>query len=341
MRADRTRGGPDRVSWLDTHLRAVWTAVAMLVAISALAFGTVRVTASPRLCSSCHEMRPKVDAWRTSGHAQVGCPSCHQTPRPWYQFPQTLAERGQLLSRDVRAHFGGVREFAATSATTSSVIPDSTCLHCHDPVREVTMRYGTLIDHNEHAERNGSCVSCHLWTAHPRPGSEKPLLLMEQCFSCHGNPRSPDASADCGVCHPPSFDKRPVSHAAAQWNKAEHGATATRDRQQCVMCHKDEYCRDCHGLEMPHPAGWEKGKTGHGPLGTRDHRVCDTCHPKSPDFCSMCHHEGYEPRHGPWIDQHPLLVERRGTAFCMECHVPTHCVDCHTVRVKTIESWNR
>lgn len=336
-RAPDERRARDR---MHAVIRAAWITAAVLVGILALGYGAALVTASPKLCASCHEMRPKVDTWQTSAHNQAGCPSCHEDPRPWYGFPATLAGRATTLARDVRAHFSGEATISPTpSADATASVPDYRCYGCHDPAREVTMRYGTLIDHEEHAQRNRSCLSCHLWTAHPDPEAEKPLLLMKQCFTCHGRSGAAEAPGTCDVCHPPSFEKRPVSHAASSWKEADHGASAKSDRRQCVMCHEEDYCRDCHGLDMPHPAKWEEGKTGHGVLGQKEPRVCDTCHPASPDFCSMCHHQGYEPLKGPWIEQHPLLVEKRGAAFCMDCHDPRHCVDCHTIRGATIGTW--
>lgn len=312
-------------------LRAAWIAVAVIAAIGALGAGLAYVTASPAVCAACHDMRPKVETWRTSAHNQVGCPACHEDPRRWYEFPQTLAVRSVMLGRDVKAHLAGAEATAAVPYDAASAIPDYRCDACHDPSREVTMRYGTLIDHKEHAKRNRSCVSCHLWTAHPDPEVERPLLMMEMCFGCHGRAADADAPGTCDVCHPPTFEERPESHAPSDW-KDVHGKDANKVGQpQCLMCHDDTYCLDCHGVEMPHPAGWEAGATGHGPIAIEGRDVCARCHEQGLDFCSMCHHEGYDPTKGPWAKQHPDTADERGTAFCLtECHAPTYCVYCHT-----------
>lgn len=309
-----------------------WAIALAIVGISvvALGLGLVKVTESPALCAACHEMEPKVEAWRTSGHTKVGCPACHEQQRPWHQFPATLARRSGMLARDLRAHFSDTIKATPASTRERAVVSDSKCLGCHDLSRRISMRYGTLIDHAEHAKRNGSCVSCHLWTAHPDPEAEKPLLMMERCFTCHGTSPKAKAPGTCGTCHPASFSLSPQSHNSDGW-RSEHGKAALTKRQPCSMCHEKDFCTSCHGLEMPHPQGWAKGKTGHAPVVAKVGRqACVQCHRESPDFCTMCHHEGYEPQRGPWIDQHPRSVSRRGASFCMDCHTPLYCVTCHT-----------
>jgi nitrate/TMAO reductase-like tetraheme cytochrome c subunit len=314
---------------LHAVLRVAWIALATLAAIVALGVAIDRVSASPELCAACHEMKPAVAAWKTSSHTRVACAACHETPRPWYQLPVTLWHRGAMLGRDLGAHISGSAESTAAATKTHITIPDDTCLACHDPDREVTMRYGTLIDHTEHAARNKSCVSCHLWTAHPGPDAERPLLLMRQCFACHGRTAGSKAPGTCDVCHPTSFDKRPATHGLSTW-ATTHGKPAKADRPQCLMCHEEAACRTCHGVEMPHPSGWTDGATGHSRVADEGRQTCAKCHAGGLAFCSMCHHEGYDARTGPWVAQHPSAVEKRGAASCIECHGPLYCVKCHT-----------
>lgn len=301
----------------------VWAAaiVVAILAASAVAFGVA--TSSPRVCSSCHEMRPAVATWRVSPHAQVACYSCHATPRPWYQWPQSLLDRGALLRRDVSAHMGG-----SSDAKISSAVPDSNCLHCHDPARVGTSRFGVVMDHKKHAERNKSCVSCHRWTGHTPVTGNIDTLLMKQCFKCHGQAKTAKAPGTCSLCHIKGVDLHPVSHKSGDWLK-RHGKVATADRQQCVMCHEASFCQNCHGVEMPHPTGWAKGKSNHAVVARKDRSVCEKCHVGKTALCTMCHHRGFEPTKGPWLTQHFRMVEETGSAFCMQCHQATFCVDCH------------
>jgi hypothetical protein len=302
--------------------------VALVLVVAVVAFDLV--TASPRLCSSCHEMRPRVASWRQSAHVGVTCWECHQTPRPWYAYPLTLADRTRILARDVRAH-SSWDTTAAVDGPVAGVPPvgDEVCLQCHEPNRKATSGFRIKINHVEHAKRNGSCVSCHVRTAHPLESRGTPLTLMSQCFTCHGTPEKPEASAACILCHPAGYELEPQSHKAQAWLPERHGPTARSDRSQCEMCHEQKFCDDCHGLEMPHPDEWAQGESGHASVAESNRTVCARCHTEKPDLCSMCHHKAYDPRRGTWVQQHYIEVQTGGAAYCLECHAPSYCVNCH------------
>jgi hypothetical protein len=314
----------------------MWIAIAVVVVAVWALVGGVYMSGSSVVCNACHEMRPAVATWRTSAHAQVECPACHQSPRPASRFPEMLAERASLMQRDFGAHFSGDTSIAPiASMTTTSTISDETCLHCHDLSREVTVRSDVIIKHAEHAKRNKSCVSCHLWTAHPVPETERPLLLMARCFTCHGRTADAKAPGTCETCHSGEFEARPESHRSASW-RTKHGKASQTKAQPCDMCHEPSFCTNCHGLQMPHPADWVKGKPGHSTVGAANRQVCAQCHTEKPDLCSMCHHKDQQPANGPWVDQHPEMVRKRGASFCFECHKDVFCYDCHTKRRKNV-----
>lgn len=307
----------------------------------ALAIGTAIVvvlgaavdigTASPQLCMSCHEMELRAHSWDESAHRVVACVKCHQEPTAWYEVPTRLGDRFALLSRDIKAHYSGDFEDVSIDMASpgASPIPDSVCLQCHDPNRKATSGYRILIDHVEHAKRNGECVSCHVRTAHPEETRGGPLTLMGQCYTCHGTAEQPEASAECGTCHPAGYELFPTSHTAASWAR-DHGVTSEADKRLCLMCHTETYCNDCHGMPMPHPARWDEGEAGHAPLATSDPVSCQRCHDGGPELCTMCHHSSYEPVKGTWVEQHNVEVRDEGTAYCFRCHGPTYCSYCHT-----------
>jgi cytochrome c-type protein NapC/trimethylamine-N-oxide reductase cytochrome c-type subunit TorC len=305
--------------------------LAAVLGFVAITVGFAYAAASPALCATCHEMQPKVEAWEVSGHAKVGCVSCHETPRSWTQFPQTLGERASLLARDIGLHLTRSTADADTPHDgMQSDIPDSTCERCHHPAREVSMRYGTLIDHEDHAERNDSCVSCHLWTAHPDPGIDRALLTMSQCFSCHGHTAEAEAPGTCDTCHPDDFELKPASHEPELDWASGHGQPSIDGNQDCEMCHEAETCTDCHGVAMPHPEEWTEGDSLHVAVAQQDDEVCVACHEPAEEFCAPCHHKGYDSVEGAWLDVHQDSVRERGAGGCFDCHEPTHCVTCHT-----------
>lgn len=310
--------------------KAVRTTAIIVLGVLALAVAFDVGTASPRLCASCHEMQLRASSWAESGHVTVACVKCHQPPTAWHALPRRVIDRGRRLARDVVAHFSG--EFDdPVDAPSADTFPmsDEVCLQCHDPGRKATSGFRILIDHVEHAKRNGSCVSCHVRTAHPIETRGRAMSLMTQCFTCHGTAEQPAASAECSTCHPAGYELVPASHQQASWARG-HGDTSVADPKQCTMCHERPFCDDCHGLAMPHPEGWAAGPQGHAVLAQQDPAVCERCHGRLPDLCTMCHHTSYDPMQGTWIDQHDLEVEQEGSAYCERCHKPAYCSFCHT-----------
>jgi hypothetical protein len=286
-------------------------------------------TASPSLCTSCHELQGRSHAWNRSAHRTVACVKCHLPARAWYAAPVRVADRLGLLQRDWRAHLAADAPKAVEARSPGTPpIRDGICLQCHDPDRKATSGFRIKIDHAAHARRNGSCVSCHVRTAHPLAARSNAMSLMTQCFTCHGLQARAKAPGECGVCHPAGYALKPASHKAASW-RPRHGRVMAADPAQCEMCHRQQFCTKCHGLVMPHPAGWERGKTGHGPAAKVNRNLCRNCHEGGPDVCTMCHHSGFRPGEGTWVKQHFRQVSTDGMVRCLDCHSPLFCSDCH------------
>jgi nitrate/TMAO reductase-like tetraheme cytochrome c subunit len=311
-----------------TRARIVFAVLGVVVIL--LVIGGI-ASSSPALCGSCHEMESHYETWAVSAHSGVKCVSCHETPREWYGQPLRAVERVRRLARDTWDHlagrFGGLDEPSAVGQV--SPIADEVCLQCHSPNRKATSGFRILIDHAAHAERTGSCVACHVYTAHPDPVLGRPLSLMVRCYQCHGTAEQPEASDDCATCHPSDFDLRPASHLEDPWMR-DHGFSAANNREVCTMCHEQSYCDGCHVVEMPHPEGWLEGPRGHGEAAaTLDREVCYRCHAKEPDSCAACHHESYDPAKGTWLEQHYDEARTAGVVTCLECHEPLSCSRCH------------
>lgn len=321
---------------MDSRLVRYRAVAIIALAMVALLLVIDQVTSAPAVCGSCHSMESRHDSWSRSPHAQVKCVTCHVDPEPWYAHPVEVSKRGLLLGRDVYLHVASASGSPESQpGVVHEPIADEVCLQCHDVNRKATSGFRILIDHPEHARRNGSCVSCHVLTAHPVPTRGAAMTLMTQCFTCHGTAEQPEASADCGTCHPADYELEPGSHKQAKWAKS-HGRVSEQDPAQCGMCHQQSFCDDCHGLPMPHPAGFAQGgaEEGHAPLGKTNRALCANCHEDKPDLCSMCHHKAMDPAQGEWVKQHYGSVEKQGVAYCFECHAPTYCVRCHVGRLE-------
>lgn len=308
--------------------RLVVLAIAVVGVFGALV-GFDTLASSPQLCASCHEIAPRTHTWGESAHRTVACVKCHQPVREWYQLPHRVADRTALLWRDARKHFaGGYQDPVEARSAGTDPVADEICLQCHDPNRKATSGLRIRIEHAEHAKRNGSCVSCHVRTAHPLATRGKALSLMAQCFTCHGVGSSAKAPGRCELCHPSGYALSPASHEQKKW-RGTHGDVSAADPRQCRMCHRTDFCRSCHGLDMPHPDRWAQGRTGHGKVASVNRSLCSRCHDGGPDMCTMCHHDRYQPAKGTWVKQHFAQVREEGLTKCLDCHSPLFCSDCH------------
>lgn len=173
------------------------------------------------------------------------------------------------------------------------------------------------------------------------------------------------APGECEACHTPGFDLKPANHdepgfyeafgesgghaelanedyaayTAAREGLDEPHTDAPMEEQllhlppvaavgYCQTCHNErEFCDGCHGVQMPHPEGFEED---HGEDGKTRPEVCENCHASQPgaDFCNDCHHGEIDPAR-TWIQQHMDPVRESGAQACFDCHAPTYCAECH------------
>ena len=234
-------------------------------------------------------MSPRTQTWTHSAHAVVACVKCHQTPTPWYALPQRLVGRGELLARERDARDRRLRGPRRLAGVRSDPVQDEVCLQCHDVNRKATSGFRIIIDHAEHAKRNGSCVSCHVRTAHPVDTRGTAISLMSQCFTCHGTAEKPKASASAGSATPPTTSCSP-NRTRPPRGSSGHGKAAKADPKQCGMCHAKAFCDDCHGVQMPHPKGWATGATGHAATAQLNRAPLRALPWRRLDMCTMCHH---------------------------------------------------
>lgn len=191
-------------------------------------------------------------------------------------------------------------------------------------------------------------------------------MSMDACFRCHGLQEGAKATGKCSACHPADFNLVPASHTAPNWYQAlgdskGHAAAYSEEASRvvaaqtriaglkpvktegklkpgyeqtvntCYTCHQKQFCTDCHGVEMPHPADFA---TNHAKAGTQNPAVCANCHARSSveaqgtNFCSACHHPSGSPDRS-WLAQHFEAVRATGAQPCFDCHNPRYCSACH------------
>lgn len=172
------------------------------------------------------------------------------------------------------------------------------------------------------------CAACHVANTHEPDRTNRPTMVT--CFQCHSLERGARAPGDCALCHPKDLNPEPRSHLAADWVSARHPDAALANTFDCATCHEQSFCRSCHGLELPHPSGFDERP--HAELFFEDPALCDRCHPRAPlierDACDRCHHP-QGPESSTWIAWHPQVVRNRGAATCFQCHADQTCRICH------------
>jgi hypothetical protein len=91
------------------------------------------------------------------------------------------------------------------------------------------------------------------------------------------------------------------------------------------MCHQQTFCKNCHGIDLPHQIDMREK---HAELGNQNPNLCRKCH-KGQDFCNSCHHYGFNGPAGSWLSYHIVATNQKGMQSCLECHKPTYCANCH------------
>jgi len=153
---------------------ALWMLLGILTGFplfSLLYFTMVR-TSTPGFCSTCHEIQPAYDTWKTSTHVNnskgfvADCMDCHlPAPQDTYDFFFTKTLHG---IKDVAAHFTLEtydRDKNRKAATDS--MKNAQCQKCHRNLLYISRKRGAMLAHRS--------------VLYPMPGYEK------RCMDCHEN----------------------------------------------------------------------------------------------------------------------------------------------------------
>lgn len=349
-----------------TRVRFILILLVVQLLVVFLSLGTITITSQPNFCNICHEMRADVQAWKSSAHAEVTCYSCHSEggilaflghkvsnlKEPYYHLTNKF-------EKPINADGKYAREMS-----------NEPCKRCHTLNRKVTPSKILIIDHQKHEEKKITCVTCHNRVGHPNMrgylgekapeeakaiqvsldlGEEQSVAIesipyedhmkMRFCMACHTGEKG-KGPRECRTCHPSNLELKPTDHRDPAWLlpqerlqqvRALHGREARVHMRNCLSCHQQKECRDCHKTEIPHPAKWKKE---HSKVGTTTPEDCVRCH-RQPNFCAECHHRKYDLAQGPWyssepgLSVHPLAVRREGASNCFNCHSPVYCAHCH------------
>lgn len=169
-----------------------------------------------------------------------------------------------------------------------------------------------------------------------KEGEEQSLLGPEKAYASSG------AEVEAvGLSEVPEVLAAQRSHGSDPKSSIGAQLPSVESVFYCGTCHREKFCSDCHGMEMPHPAAFKepkdaKDKAGHPAVSKAKAAKCVMCHGDNAKthFCDSCHHGEavkfeYDKKVS-WTTQHPKAVAASGVKSCETCHAAKFCVDCHT-----------
>ncbi len=255
-------------------------------------------------CTRCHDMRDTVLATRAQLPKMELCLGCHNSGRRPLDAPSRCATchlnrsdgtietsfpsgilrpsgtlRGDAHTLDFRTHHSAVAR--EDEKYCLNCHRQDYCQSCHNGVVKPFDFHGNdyISRHPVDARRNDpDCSSCH--------------RAQSFCLACHERLGIVDARTAAGSVFAPNsarkFHPDGWADPSAARNPDHHAWQAQRNLKQCVSCHRQETCLECHATRdgagatgkmnvNPHPPNW-RGSDRCQALADRNVRVCLRCH---------------------------------------------------------------
>ena len=290
-----------------------WQKIAMLI-IAAIILTVVtlsaffEVTSHPDFCSSCHLMRPYIEAWKTSSHGDIDCMECHARAGISGYF-ETKFTAVSMLANYVTGLYKRSKPWAE--------IEDSNCLQkgCHDTrLLDGTIEFtgGITFDHTPHLteSRRGRrlrCTSCHSQIVQ----GEHISVTSSTCYLCHFKnvaESSRERLAECDGCH----SHPPQSRDTTDIGKFDH-SLVIKQKIGCEHCHQSMW--QGSGEVRPERCGACHSKTAHIDRIDDLEFVHEWHIEKRKVECQQCH----DP-----IEHKQLEIAASGATNCSACHADLH-----------------
>lgn len=306
---------------------------------------TISFTQSSSFCSSCHELKPQIESWKRSSHANIDCNVCHGAPNVFSLALSKLENVKNIVKHYTNQYDDPIN---LDSKLSQDSIPNERCLRCHSVVQRVVspksgfskkmFGKGQSKYHAKHLKKGIQCVTCHNRVAHR--GAEdfftKPELKKAKGRTYQDNVQM----EGCVRCHP-------VNEARATLAKKFPGAP-----KDCKNCHEKEKAGQMPEFHLAAGARWlepsslpglgkglSKERAVHSQEALkRGKAFCFTCHDWK-TFCNKCHSNVFMPHEmTTWRGGKNLheKVGRQDPQKCERCHKPSKvlgeqpvCVACH------------
>lgn len=237
------------------------------------------------LCLECHDSR------RGGLHAPSRCATCHLM-RPDGTLEQQLptgtlmpsgALRGDAHTADFRTHHASVA--ANDERYCANCHRQDFCLSCHNGVVKPLDFHGNdyVSRHAVDARKDDPrCDGCH--------------RRQSFCLGCHERLGVVDIRTGVDGAFTPIGTRRfhPVgwSDPSAAGDPNHHKWQAERNLKQCVACHRQETCLDCHATNASAAGGVGKMWVNPHPPDWRGSPRCEALADKNPRVCLRCHAAG-------------------------------------------------
>lgn len=262
----------------------------------------------------------------------------------------------KLHIQDVGSGCSDCHAVADTSKSPLDLLlPDkAACNQCHDDTLTFTSydnqkdaaktrpwltHYIARFPHQIHLANDIQCIDCHTGIDNSENISDSHLPAMSSCVQCHSSLDEPDY---CYTCHSPQDDRLPADH-KSDWT-ATHGINSYTDKDNCRMCHSDNYCLECHRGDnldrQVHPLNFVNN---HAIAAKGGNDKCYICHEEQA-FCQECHRaELVLPQShsfAGWSNKSNGGTHKTAAQFdldgCISCHNDMNgdpiCAECHTAK---------
>jgi hypothetical protein len=257
-------------------------------------------------CAQCHGAVEELElATRDQLPKMRGCFGCHQAP--------DSASAGDAKSACDTCHLRGDRGTLIKTMFASGTLTPPAWLHNSEHGPDFIERHKRIAADDSqfcaNCHKEDFCTDCHDGKVRPRQVHPNDYLNMhsvearmdtQRCQSCHReqsfcldchmrvgvSESSPPNAKESGRFHPP---KSIWSDPPAR--PGHHGFEAERNLNQCVSCHTERDCVQCHGA-LGVGAGFDPHKGGFaGGCATQFHRnprPCFVCHEPSDGVLAQC-----------------------------------------------------
>lgn len=204
-------------------------------------------------------------------------------------------------------------------ASCHDIEDDENCSLCHfEEVFEpmIQKKSGLVFNHKFHtADQKQVCDDCHKGFETVAYSFETNMQNppMDQCYSCHNV--NAIASNECSSCHISTVELIPEDH--KQVSFMEHHKFDALNKDNCVMCHENNFCESCHlgTTTIDESNSSDNFYTPYSP-----HRYTDN---HKQQKITRVHDLNYRFTHG--IDAKGKISE------CSSCHqAETFCAECHS-----------